>query len=167
VIGHDIGNSGRLVHFFPQVGGSKNVAGSQNNVRALATDGQQLFVGGGWLKANGGNQSSLMRFDAAGPGHAPSSSFPTAAPRPDGSVEVSFASAVDRDSPVITYEVYRSGKSDPVGTLTSADVPWRKDVHVVVDAEPGQPGASVRYRVATSDEDSTVVSAWSRPVVLP
>ena len=167
VIGHDIGNSGRLVHFFPQVGGSKNVAGSQNNVRALATDGQQLFVGGGWLKANGANQSSLMRFDAAGPGDAPTASFPTAAPRADGSVEVSFASAVDRDSPVITYTVYRSGKPDPVGTLTSADVPWRKDVHLVVDPDPGTSGASVKYRVATSDGDTTATSSWSRPVVLP
>lgn len=167
VVGHDISNSGRLVHFFPQVGGSKSVKGSQNNVRALATDGQQLFVGGGWLRANGAPQSSLMRFDTAGPGDVPTPSYATAATTVDGSVEVSFRSAVDRDSPVITYEVYRRGTPDPVGTLSSADVPWRKDSHVIVDSEPGQPGARVQYRVVTSDGDSTATSAWSRAIVLP
>ncbi len=160
VLAHDP-LDGRMQFFFPQVYGNKAVKGSLNNVRALATDGDQVFVGGGWLKANGTAQSSLMRFDTTGTGDAPTKSFPKPVADADGNVTVSFTSALDRDTEVLTYEVLRDGEATPVATIVQPDVPWVRRTLSVVDQAPGAPGTTVQYRVRTTDGANVVLSAKS------
>jgi hypothetical protein len=152
--------------FFPQVGGQSDVPGSQNNVRALATDGDQLFVAGGWLRVNNQPQSSLMRFDATPPGARPTTSFPTSTANSNGTVTVSFKSASDRDSEIITYELLRVGQSTPVATLQAGEVPWASVPRTLTDPNPGAPGTAVRYQVRTSDGQTTVTSGRSSSVTV-
>ncbi len=157
-------SDGRAEFLFPQVGGEAKVPGSQNNVRALATDGKQLFVGGGWTRANGAQQSSLMRFNADAPGSRPGASFPTAQAKRNGTVKVRFSSGVDRDTARLKYELLRVGKKRPVASVRHSEVPWARVGRVLVDRNPGREGAIVRYKIRTIAGGQRIVSGQSSTV---
>lgn len=158
VIGHDPA-TGELRHFFPGTSGLKSVPGSLDNVRAFATDGTRLFVGGGWLNVNGLAQQNLTVFrprTAAG-SEAPTRVTVKAGTDSTGRATVTWTSSTDRDDRDLTYRVYRGKETTPFATRTVPSAFWDRQSMAVVD-EGVVAGQSVTYRVDVSDGAATTRS---------
>ncbi len=150
--------TGTLLPFNPTMYGSSTVPGSRDNTRALATDGSQLFVGGGWLNVNGTAQANLVRFRADGPGRAPQKPFATAKLDSTGKIILRWRTVADLDDRRLTYHVYRTFTStSPIYSVTVDSTWWNRRGLSFVDTA-AKPGVETYYRVAVTDGTTRVFS---------
>ena len=166
VLGHKVG-TGEQVHFYPETGGRPAVPGSLDNARALATDGQRLFVAGGFLTVNGLAQQNITVFSPKTDGGvAPVRvARPQAAAEPVGDATVTWTTSSDRDDRSLTYDVFRRNSLTPFATVESPSAFWDRRVLSVVDTEVTT-GESVFYRVRVTDGTSSVMSLPSETIVV-
>ena len=127
--------------------------------RALASDGNQLVMGGGYLQVNNTPQANIARFMTG-------SSAPDRAAWPSGSscggcayTNLTVLKGADRDDIKLTYEIYRDwSTTNPIKTVTSDSFPYLtstftfRDTGVVI-------GQQVYYRVLAKDPAGNAV--WS------
>lgn len=167
VLGQDVA-TGEQDHFYPDTSGKSTVPGSLNNVRAFATDGQRLFVGGGFAAVNGIQQQNLTVFEPkTGGGTAPVKvAKPTATANLTGGATVSWIASSDRDNRTLTYDVFRRNSSTPFATIQAQSAFWYKPGLSVVDSSV-QSGESVYYKVRVSDESNKVMSVASTTITIP
>jgi hypothetical protein len=166
VLGQDPA-SGELAHFFPQVTGRGSVPGSLNNTRAFATDGQRLFVAGGFLRIQGLAQQNITAFEPRTAGStAPTRVTVSAQAGSTGGAVVSWRAAHDDDDRTLTYTVFRRLSNVPLGTVVADSTFWNRPQLSFVDRGVS-PGESVFYRVRVSDGTNNVMSSRSASVTIP
>jgi trimeric autotransporter adhesin len=160
IVGQDA-DTGEQVGFYPQVSGRPSVQGSLNNSRAMATDGSQMFVGGGFLNVLGyGAQQNLIRFVPKGvnvstaPGRPARPTVTTAG----GDATVTWTGVFDRDDRDLTYSVLRGGGNTPITTL-AADSPWWNEPTLGYTDTAVNPGQTVSYRIRVTDGMSAPVTS--------
>lgn len=165
LLGQDV-DTGEQVAFYPQVSGRPSVPGSLNNTRAIATDGSNLFVGGGFLSIDGyGNQQNLVKFPAkaGGGGIAPARPAPPVVTTRDGSAKVTWRGVFDRDDRNLTYEVLRRSNPEPIRVITRDSPWWAEPTMRFTDARVS-PGQKVVYRIRVSDASQFATSVKSAPL---
>jgi hypothetical protein len=156
---------GSLLPFNPTMNGSATVAGSRDNTRSFATDGTQLFVGGGWTNVDGTEQANLARFTPTGPGSAPGIPWASATVDSTGAIVLRWRTVADLDDRKLTYSVYRTWRStNPIYTATVDSTWWNRRSVSFVDTEAA-PGVKTYYRVAVTDGTNTVFSVNTASVV--
>ncbi len=149
---------GSLLPFNPTMYGSTDVPGSRDNTRAFATDGTQLFVGGGWLNVDGKEQANVARFTSAGPGDAPERAYATAKVDSTGAIVVRWRTVADLDDRKLTYSVYRTWTTtNPLYTATVDSTWWNRRGMSFVDTA-ATPGVETYYRVAVTDGVNKIFS---------
>ena len=164
-IGHNAA-TGEMFHFFPDTAGSPLVPGSLDNVRAFATDGTRLFVGGGWQTVNGISQQNLNFYSlrTAVTSDPPVKVSPKATTDSTGAVTVSWISSTDRDDRNLTYRVFRRPATTPFVTVTAPSAFWSRQTMTALD-NPAQ-GSTASYIVEVSDGDTRVASAASASITV-
>lgn len=153
-------SNGTLGHWTP------NTNNPDLGPRVLATDGTQLFVGGGFTTVNGQVQEGLTRF---GPGVGeiapPTPGKPRVVSTSKGAECVTFQAVSDPDVGSLEYVVYRSGEAKPVGVLHATSWPWALPV-LHLWQRGLKPGARYSYRVrASTGLKMSKLSMWSVPVM--
>lgn len=157
--------NGSLLPFFPDTAGSASVPGSQDNPRALATDGHQLFVGGGWLTVNGTAQQNLTRFQAAPDRTPPTKPYGQTTTTSTGAVTVHWVASWDRDDHNLTYNVYRNYGTTPIYTVTAGSWFWSQPGMSYTDPAVTS-GQRVFYRITASDGVNAVSSLSTNTVTV-
>jgi Domain of unknown function (DUF5122) beta-propeller len=103
--------TGRIGPWFP------NTDGRPLGPRTMATDGNQLFVGGDFTSVNNQPQQGITRFTAGpDPDNPNRPSTPTATSPSRGTVRLSWRATLDDDDWELVYRVYRDGGSTPIYT---------------------------------------------------
>jgi Concanavalin A-like lectin/glucanases superfamily len=94
--------------------------------RAMATDGNRLFLGGDFTTVNGKNQRGFAIFPAKPDSVDPSNptTAPTVSSTSAGTVTVSFPAVSSADVGTLNYEIFRDGGKTPIATLTATSWPW-------------------------------------------
>ncbi|MGO8885659.1 MAG: LamG-like jellyroll fold domain-containing protein [Streptosporangiaceae bacterium] len=139
---------GTLGHWTP------NTDNTDLGPRVMATDGTHLFLGGSFLTVNGLPQQGFAIF-GPGPDTAPGTpKKPTVTSTSKGVNSVTFTGVSDPDDGTLTYSIYRSGVTAPVGTLTATSWPWALPVLHFQDTGL-TPGAKYTYTVTASDGSIT------------
>lgn len=160
ILGQDA-DTGEQVAFYPQVSGRPSVQGSLNNTRAMATDGEQMFVGGGFLNVLGhGGQQNLIRFvpKAVNGSTPPGRPAPPTATTAGGDATVTWTGTFDRDDRDLTYSVLRGSSNTPIHTL-AADSPWWNEPTLSFTDTAVNPGQRVTYRIRVTDRTSAPVTS--------
>lgn len=155
---------GRLGHWSPNT----NATTSDLPVgpRALASDGQQLFVGGDFTTVNNRPQQGLTRFRPGNDSAPERPEAPTVTATGAGRVTITVPAVADRDSGLLTYTLYRDGNPTPVATLTAESWPWTRPVLRFHDTGL-TPGNRHTYTVVASDgTHSSPRSPASAPVTV-
>ncbi|WP_299052671.1 hypothetical protein [uncultured Nocardioides sp.] len=154
-------STGVVRPYFVQTDGVEQDQRSLLLSRALASDGTQLVMGGGFNKVNGSDQENLTRFlpGSAAPERA---AYPTATAGP-GYVDLRIRLGYDRDDTQLTYEVFRGWRTDvPVYSETRESVKWRTESFTWRDTAV-TPGQKVYYRVRVSDPAGNQVMSVRTP----
>jgi Concanavalin A-like lectin/glucanases superfamily len=133
---------------------------------AMATDGQQLLVGGDFTMVNKVGQQGFVRFptgpDTTVPGRP--SNFTVASVAP-GTVKINFTTGLDRDDENITYRLFRDGASTPIQTWTVRSRFWQ--IPAVTYEDTGlTPGTSHFYQVEATDGVNKIRTANSAAVTV-
>jgi len=140
---------GTLGHWTP------NTDNTDLGPRVMATDGSQLFVGGGFLTVNGLPQQGLARFaptpDTTVPGRP---GQPTVTSTSAGVDSVTFNAVSDSDDGTLSYAIYRDSGKTPIATISATSWPWALPVLHYRDAGL-VPGSKHTYTVTASDGVST------------
>ncbi|MDT0344574.1 CBM96 family carbohydrate-binding protein [Streptomyces litchfieldiae] len=123
-----------------------------------------LWVGGGFTTVNGTAQWGLTRFATAPDTGAPSIPETHAASPAAGRIDVTWRPSLDLDDSLLTYRVYRDGRSQPVHTAEASSVPWRRPQLTFTDTDVA-PGETHSYRVSATDAAGNT-SALSPPVTV-
>jgi hypothetical protein len=140
---------GTLGNWFPNT--DNNILGP----RVMATDGTQLFLGGGFTQVNGVPQEGFTRFEPLPDTTAPSRpATPTATSTQSGVVRVTFKAVSDNDDGTLNYAIYQSGITAPIATLTATSWPWALPVLHYNDTGL-TPGKAYTYTVTASDGTNT------------
>ena len=140
-------SDGSFTHWSPDTNGTM---ATHVGPHTIATDGNQMFVGGDFSQVNRSNQMGIARF-ARGSGATPESApTPTVQPNKVGAMTVIFPSVYDRDSGTLTYTLYRNGGATPIYTRTVESFPWSRPM-LRFDDTGLTPGATYSYRVRVSD----------------
>jgi Concanavalin A-like lectin/glucanases superfamily len=136
---------GSLGHWNP------NTNGNTLGPRVMATDGNQLFLGGDFTTVNNLPQQGFARFTPTPDSTAPKRpAAPTAISTSAGVDSVTFTGVSDPDDGTLTYNIYRDAGTAPIATLTATSWPWALPVLHYRDAGL-VPGSSHTYRVTASD----------------
>lgn len=158
--------TGQQLNFYPASWGQNSVPGSMSNVHAFATDGSQLFAGGGWLTVNGVLSENLVRFTVAKPSDPPAKVTVSASTRSTGGAAVSWKSSTDKDNRTLTYSVFRNASATPLTTFQADSAFWDRPQLTYLDSAVS-PGQTVYYRVRVSDGDTAVMSLKSPTITIP
>lgn len=120
--------------------------------RAMATDGNQLFLGGDFTTVNGKNQQGIAIFPAKPDSVYPSNptTAATATSTSSGTVNVSFPATSSADVGTLTYNIYRDGGTKAIGTVNATSWPWALPVVHYTDTGL-TPGSSHTYTYAATD----------------
>ena len=94
--------TGQQLNFTPSTYGQTWIPGSMNNIHAFATDGRNLFAGGGWLSVNGQPSENLIRFSPDKPSAPPLRVAPSASSRSTGGAQVTWKASSDIDNRTLT-----------------------------------------------------------------
>jgi hypothetical protein len=150
---------GSLAHFVPST--NATLLG----VRALATDGKQLFVGGDFTKVDGRGQQGFARFGAGvDPARPAAPSRPTVRSNWKGVATVTFTAVSTPDIGTLTYSIYENGRKAALGTIRATSWPWALPV-VHYQAKGLKPGTRPTFSVTASDGVKTSAhSPASAPV---
>ncbi|WP_366916003.1 delta-60 repeat domain-containing protein [uncultured Nocardioides sp.] len=155
--------TGQLRPYFVQTDGTKQDQRSLLLSRALASDGNQLVMGGGFNSVNSSPQENLTRF-LAGSSAPERAAYPTATAGP-GYVDLRVRLGFDRDDVNLTYEVFRGWRTDvPLYTETRESVKWRTETFTWRDTGVTT-GQKVYYRVRVSDPAGNQVMSVRTPDV--
>jgi hypothetical protein len=94
--------------------------------RAMATDGNQLFLGGDFLNVNGKPQQGFAIFPAKPDSVYPSNptTAPTVTSTSTGTATVQFPAVSSADVGTLNYNIYRDGGRTAIATLTATSWPW-------------------------------------------
>ncbi|GAA1917141.1 hypothetical protein GCM10009737_18270 [Nocardioides lentus] len=142
-------STGVVRPYFVQTSGNLDDANTRLLSRALASDGNQLVMGGGFLRVNGAAQANVVRF-LAGSSAPEKPAYPTATAGP-GYVDLRVRLGYDRDDTQLTYKVYRGWQtSAPIYIETRESVMWRTENVTFRDTQV-TPGQQVYYRVEAVD----------------
>ena len=146
---------GTLGHWTPDVNG--NPLGP----RAMATDGNQLFLGGDFTAVNGKQQQGFAIFPTKPDSVYPSNPTiaPTVTSTSTGTDTVQFSAVSSADVGTLNYNIYRDGGKTPIATLTATSWPWALPVLTYQDTGL-TPGSSHTYTYAATD--GTHLSGQSR-----
>jgi hypothetical protein len=152
---------GTLGHWNPDTNNGNSSTGTVNGglgPRVMATDGTSMFLGGDFTTVNSLPQQGFAIF-GPGPDTAPGKpAKPTVTSTAKGVDSVTFSAVSDPDDGTLTYSIYRSGVTAPVGTLTATSWPWALPVLHFQDTGL-TPGSKYTYTVTASD--GTLTSAKS------
>jgi hypothetical protein len=120
--------------------------------RAMATDGNQLFLGGDFLNVNGKPQQGFAIFPAKPDSVYPSNptTAPTVTSTSSGTDTVQFPAVSSADVGTLTYNIYRDGGKTPITTLTATSWPWALPVLTYQD-KGLTPGSNHTYTYAATD----------------
>jgi hypothetical protein len=121
-------SGGQLAAWNANTNGGPNGAGL--GPRVMATDGNQLFVGGEFTTVNGLTQQGFARFspatgDLTAPTRPPA---PTVVARAGGKVSIFVQAPLDTDDTDLTVRLYRDGASTPIATAPAHSLFWRQPV---------------------------------------
>ena len=166
LVGQDV-RDGSFVHWAPNT----NAAGETSiGPHVMATDGNQVIVGGDFTRVNGQLQQGLARFEKNGDVASPLrvgvsyngdpwpntpprivSSMPvTVQPTAAGTLTVEFPAVDDPDTGLLSYRIYRDNAATPVATLQARSWPWSHPV-LRFDDTGLAPGSTHSYRVGAFD----------------
>ena len=147
--------TGKEKPYFVQTSGSSSDQNTLLLSRALATDGSQLVMGGGFSRVNNGDQANLARF-TTGSAPAERAAWPSVKTCSGcGYVDVSVLEASDRDDYDLTYRIYRGWETtNPIATVRSDSFPYVTQTFTVRDN--GAP-AGTYYRVLVTDPAGNAV----------
>jgi hypothetical protein len=120
--------------------------------RAMATDGNQLFLGGDFLNVNGKPQQGFAIFPAKPDSVYPSNptTAPTATSTSSGVDTVQFPAVSSADVGTLNYNIYRDGGRTAIATLTETSWPWALGVLTYQD-KGLTPGSTHTYTYAATD----------------
>ena len=160
-------DSGVPAHFYPYTSGSKSVPGSMNNVRAFATDGSTLFVGGGWASVNGVAQQDLTMYRPRASNSEPPKKVTGGIVATNGSTGplVTWTASSDMDNRSLTYEILRNTSPTPVGTIQADSTFWSRPALSFIDTT-AVPGSTVYYKIRVTDGDTAITSLKSNTIVV-
>ena len=142
--------NGRALPYFVETSGESNNNDTLQMSRALASDGNQLVMGGGFSRVDGTDQANVSRYTVG--------SAPPIRPWPQATtcskcayVDVKVLQAFDRDDVNLTYTVYRGWQdTNVVATVTRESLMWDRQSFTVRDNNVS-PGDQVYYRVVAKD----------------
>ena len=144
---------GTLGHWNPDTNNGNSYTGTVNGglgPRVMATDGTSMFLGGDFTTVNSLPQQGFAIF-RPGPDAAPGKpGKPVVTSTQAGVDTVTFTGASDLDVGTLTYSIYRSGTTAPVGTMTATSWPWALPVLHFQDIGL-TPGKTYTYTVTASD----------------
>jgi hypothetical protein len=120
--------------------------------RAMATDGNQLFLGGDFENVNGKPQQGFAIFPAKPDSVYPSNptTAPTVSSTSTGTVTVQFPAVSSADVGTLNYNIYRDGGKTPIATLTATSWPWALPVLTYQD-KGLTAGSTHTYTYAATD----------------
>jgi hypothetical protein len=145
-----------------------NTDGTMLGPRAMATDGNQLFLGGDFLNVNGAPQQGFAIFPAGPDPTYPTrpSVAPTVTSTSAGVDSVSFPAVSTRDVGTLTYSIFRDGGKSPIAKLTTTSWPWALPVLHYQD-KGLVAGSSHTYTYEASDAiHTTAPSPASAPITV-
>lgn len=120
----------------------------------MTTDGSQLFVGGDFTVVNNQAQQGLIRFGAADTTTPTRPIAPVATNPYAGAVQVSFQASSDRADGSLTYNIYRSGTTAAIASVTATSWPWSLPVIHYMDTKVAA-GKTYTYKVSASNGTNT------------
>ncbi len=153
-------SGGLLASWYANTNGGPNGAGL--GPRVMATDGNQLFVGGEFTTVNGQTQQGFARFSPATGDLTPPArpATPSAVALPGGQVAVYVQAPLDVDDTDVTVRIYRDGGSTPIVSTPVHALFWRDPVVNFIDS--GLPlGSSHTYTADAVETNGTNVSPRS------
>jgi hypothetical protein len=120
--------------------------------RAMATDGNQLFLGGDFTTVNGKNQQGFAIFPAKPDSVYPSNptTAPTVSSTSAGTVSVSFPAVSSADTGTLNYQIFRDGGKTAIATVTATSWPWALPVLQYQDTGLAA-GSAHTYTYAATD----------------
>jgi large repetitive protein len=135
-------------------------AGPNLGPRTMATDGQQLYVGGDFTKVNGVGQQGVARFTATTDYPTPTPRAPQVSSPRTGVVVVTATPPVDPDDPDLVMELFRNGAPTPVASTAVESLFWRQPkVRWVLSGQ--RAGQTDRFRVRAVERYGTGASPLS------
>ena len=151
--------TGVVKPYFVQTNGTTGNQDSLLLSRTIATDGNQIVMGGGYNSVNGKAQANLSRF-------ASGSSAPDRAAWPSGRscsgcayTNLTILEGADRDDISLKYEVFRDwSTTNPIATFTRDSFPYATESFTFRDTGVSI-GQQVYYRVRVTDPAGNEV--WS------
>jgi hypothetical protein len=137
---------GSLGHWTP------NTDGTVLGPRAMATDGNRLFVGGDFENVNGKAQQGIAIFPAKPDSVYPSNptTAPAVASTSAGTVSITFPAVSSADVGTLKYEIFRDGGKTAIATITATSWPWALPVLHYQDTGL-TPGSGHTYTYAATD----------------
>lgn len=151
--------TGKLRPYFVESNGNQTDKPSLLMSRALASDGKQLVMAGGYHGVNGKPQANISRFlpGSAAPSRGGWPSVTTCSGCNTATIRV--LEGYDRDDVNLTYRVFRFDHStNPVAERVSESVMWEHGTFDVTDSGL-KAGQRIYYKVQTLDPAGNVV--WS------
>jgi Concanavalin A-like lectin/glucanases superfamily len=133
--------------------------------KALASDGQQLFVGGDFEKVGSLAQQGFTRFggaDTTKPTYP--SGLKVASVKP-GTIKVTVTTSLDDDDTDLTYNLYRDNGATPIATTVAHSLYWRQPRISFQDSGLAA-GSSHFYQVEVSDGPNRVRTPFSATVTV-
>jgi hypothetical protein len=139
---------GTLGHWTPNT----SSPGSGLGPRVMATEGNQLFLGGDFTTVNNQPQEGFAIFPAAPDSIYPSNpaTAPNVTSTSAGVDSISFPAVSSRDVGTLNYEIFRDGGTTPIATLTATSWPWALPVLHWQDTGL-TPGSAHTYTYAATD----------------
>lgn len=137
---------GTLGHWTP------DTSGNPLGPRAMATDGNQLFLGGDFTSVNGKQQQGFAIFPTKPDSVYPSNPTiaPTVTSTSTGTDTVQFPAVSSADVGTLNYNIYRDGGKTPIATLTATSWPWALPVLTYQD-KGLTPSSTHTYTYAATD----------------
>ncbi|TDD21203.1 laminin G [Kribbella turkmenica] len=133
---------------------------------ALATGGDDLWVGGDFTTTNGVGQQGLTRFTNEGPGAAPAKPAKLLPYSVEpGVVQLHFPTVVDNDDSTLTYRLLKGFSNTTIATWTAKSTPWDRPWLHFTDTTSA-PGEVTNYRVEVTDGSTTIRGNYSDPVTV-
>lgn len=158
-----------LINWFPDLA-IGTYTGQSQAAWTVTGNGNYVVEGGEFPKVNYVGQQGLVRFATkalTAPKQAPrlinAAFVPSVVSLSPGTVRVAFPSNWDRDDLNLTYRVYRSGKANPIYTVTAASTFWNLPTMGFTDTGL-TPGATYSYRVTATDLSNNL--AYGSPVTV-
>ena len=146
-----------MLQWFPDMQ-TGNLTGQGQAAWTVSANSNYVVLGGEFPSVNGKKQQGLTRFaktgvagnpNAQGPVRATGAPDPTAAAQSAASIKVTWQSAFDKDNANLTYDIYRSGTTAPVGSVTAASSYWNYPNQTFTDQ--GLTGGTYTYTVKARD----------------